>query len=92
MAVRKVDPQAMDKVLRLAEAMRVQGKDKYRLGQALLYLEERNRMLEDLFHKAEKYLKFGMGEHELTELRLAVEKVREANVEEADDEVMFAKE
>lgn len=92
MAVKKVEPEIMEKVLRLAEAMRAQGKDKYRLAQALLYLEERNRMLEDLFHKAERYLKFGMGEHELTALRLAVEKVREADVEEADDSAMFVKE
>ena len=92
MAVKKLEPEIMDKVLKLAEAMRAQGKDKYRLAQALLYLDERNRMLEDLYQKAEKYLRFGMGEHELTELRMAVEKVHEAGVEEADDAAMFVKE
>lgn len=92
MPVKKLEPEVMEKVLQLAEAMRAQGKDKYKLAQALLYLDERNRMLEELYHKAEHYLRFGMGERELTELRLAVEKVHEADVEEADDSAMFVKE
>jgi len=92
MPMKKLPPEVMEKVLKLAEAMRDQGKDKYRLAQALLYLDERNRMLEDLYQKAEHYIRFGMGEHELTALRVAVEKVREADVEEADDAAMFVKE
>jgi hypothetical protein len=82
----------MEKILKLAEAMRAQNKDKYRLAHALLYLDERNRMLEDLYHKAERYIRFGMGEHELTDLRLAVERIREADVGDADDSALFVKE
>ncbi|HIE56306.1 MAG TPA: hypothetical protein EYP90_14220 [Chromatiaceae bacterium] len=82
----------MKKVLQLAEAMRDQGKDKYQIAHALLYLDERNRLLEDVYQKAEHYIRFGMGETELTALRKAVEKVREADAEEADDSAMFVRE
>ena len=92
MPMKKLEPETMEKILKLAEAMRAQNKDKYRLAHALLYLDERNRMLEDLYHKAERYIRFGMGEHELTDLRLAVERIREADVEEADDSALFVKE
>lgn len=92
MPTRKIPPEIMEKVLKLAEAMRDQDKDKYQLAHALLYLDERNRLLEDLYRKAEQYIRFGMGEQELTALRVAVEKVREADVEEADDSAMFVKE
>jgi len=92
MPMKKLEPEVMEKILKLAEAMRAQNKDKYRLAHALLYLDERNRMLEDLYHKAERYIRFGMGEHELTDLRLAVERIREADVEEADDSALFVKE
>ena len=92
MPISKLEPEIMEKVLKLAEAMREQNKDKYRIAHALLYLDERNRLLEDVYQKAEHYLRFGMGEQELTALRVAVEKVREADVEEADDSAMFVKE
>jgi len=92
MPMKKLEPETMEKILKLAEAMRAQNKDKYRLAHALLYLDERNQMLEDLYHKAERYIRFGMGEHELTDLRLAVERIREADVEEADDSALFVKE
>ncbi|HHH13025.1 MAG TPA: hypothetical protein ENJ98_02205 [Thiolapillus brandeum] len=92
MPMKRLEPETMEKILKLAEAMRAQNKDKYRLAHALLYLDERNRMLEDLYHKAERYIRFGMGEHELTDLRLAVERIREADVEDADDSALFVKE
>ncbi len=92
MAMKRPEPETLERARKLAEAMRAQDKDKYGLAHVLLYLDERNRMLEELYRKAEYYLRFGMGERELTELRLAVERIREADVEEADDSAFFAKE
>ncbi len=82
----------MEKALELAEAMRDRGKDKYQLAHVLLYLHERNRMLENLYHKVERYFHSGMAEIELRDLRVAFERIREADVEDADDSALFVKE
>jgi hypothetical protein len=92
MPAERLEPEVMDKILKLAEAMRAQNKDKYRMAHALLYLEQRNRLLEDLYHKVERYFHSGMAELELRDLRLAFERIREADVEDADSSALFARE
>ncbi|WP_456405605.1 hypothetical protein [Thiolapillus sp.] len=92
MPLKKLDDEEMKRVVALAEAMREKGKDKYKLGYALLYLLERNKLLEEVRKRAEYYVRFGMGEQELSNLRLALEKMHEADVGDADDSSFFAKE
>ena len=92
MALRKLTEEEMDKALELAAAMRDKDQDKYNLGYALLYLQERNRMLEDMRRKADYYVRFGMGQKELTDLRIALEQLHEMEVGDADDTSMFAAE
>ncbi len=92
MTMRKPAREDMDRVLELARAMRDKGKDQYKLAYVLLYLVERNAELEDLRNKAEYYIRFGMGETELTALRQALAHLREMDVEEADASSLFARE
>ena len=92
MVMKKPSREEMEQAIHLAEAMREKGKDQYKLGYVLLYLQERNRILEDLRKKAEYYVRFGMGEQELRNLRVALEKLHEMDVEDADDSSFFARE
>ena len=91
MPLRKLDEEEMKKVTALAGALREKGRDKYKLGYALLYLQERNKMLEDVRKKAEYYVRFGMGEKELSNLRMALEKMHELDVAGTDDASFFAR-
>ncbi len=79
-----IPPEVLEKLVELARVMRAEGRDKYRLAHAVLYLNERCRLLEEVYRRAEEYLRFGMEERELTALRLAVEKMRRYRDEEAD--------
>ncbi len=92
MPMKKPSREELEQAIQLAEAMREKGKDQYKLGYVLLYLNERNRILEDLRKKAEYYVRFGMGEQELRNLRVALEKLHEMDVEEADDSSFFVRE
>ena len=92
MVMRKLSEKDWDKAIELAEAMREKNQDKYNLAYALLYLKERNQILEDLRTKAEYYVRFGMAEKELRDLRVAIDKIREMDVEDADDSSLFARE
>lgn len=92
MSLKKLDGEQMKKVTVLAEALHEKGKDKYKLGYALRYLQERNKLLEEVRKRAEYYVRFGMGEKELSNLRLALEKMHEIDVVDADDSSFFARE
>ena len=92
MPLKKLDDEQMKQVTALAEAMRKKGKDKYKIGYALLYLLERNKLLEDVRKRAEYYVRFGQGEQELSNLRVALEKMHELDVVDADDSSFFVKE
>lgn len=89
MKLRKLSDTEMQKVADLAEAMRDQDKDKHNLGRAIIYLRDRNRLLEDLLVKTDYYLRFGMGTKELTAVRMAVEHLRELDEDVSDDSSMF---
>ena len=90
MALQKLTTDEMNQALDLARAMREKNKDKFHLGHALLYLDERNKLLEDLWVKADYYLRFGMGTKELTDLRKAVDYLHELQVAEEDDSSLFS--
>ena len=92
MPMKKPSREETEQAVKLAEALRDKGKDQYKLGCVLLYLHERNKILEDLRKKAEYYVRFGMGEQELSNLRLALEKIHDMDVGEADDSSFFVRE
>lgn len=92
MATRKPTEEELHHALKLAEAMRDQDKDKYGLGAVMLNLYERNKLLEDVRMKAEYYVRFGMEDKELTNLRLALAEVRKLDELPDDDSSLFSSE
>ena len=90
MALRKLTSDELEQALDLAQAMREKDKDKYNLGHALLYLQQRNKLLEDLRVKADYYIRFGMGTRELTDLRKALEHLHELDTQDEDDSSLFS--
>jgi hypothetical protein len=92
MSLKKLDEEQMKQVSELAQALRDKGQDKYRLGYAFLYMQERNKLLEEVRKRAEYFVRFGMGETELSNLRLALEKIHDMDVVEADDSSFFVRE
>jgi len=68
---------ALQTALEAARRMRVRGIDPHHLAHALLYLEGRNRELEALLTRVDLFLRFGMAEQELSQLRRLVERLRE---------------
>ncbi|MGV6826122.1 MAG: hypothetical protein ACWA5Q_04020 [bacterium] len=89
MKLRKLTDSELRRVNELAEALREQDKDKYKLGHAFLYLFERNKILEDIAVKADYFLRFGQGTKELTSLRMAIEHLREMDEDVNEDSSMF---
>ena len=60
-----------------AEAMREEGNDPRHIAMSLRYLYERSNRLEVLLQVTDRYLRFGMPEHELSEMRRLVDHLRE---------------
>ena len=60
-----------------AEAMRGGGNDPRHIAQSLRFLYERCRQFEALLQVTDRYLRFGMPEHELSEMRRLVGQLRE---------------
>jgi hypothetical protein len=65
--------QALDAAARMSDA----DVDPHSLAASLRYLHARSASLEALFHVTDRYLRFGMPEHELTEMRQLVAQLRE---------------
>ena len=57
--ISKPDKPTFTTALNNAELLRETGNDHHHIGHALLYLEERNRILESIAVAAEEYLRFG---------------------------------
>jgi hypothetical protein len=71
-----------------AERIREENEDPCFLGKSLLYLEGRNRELEQVFEHVEKYLKFGLPVEEHSALVRLVDEIRE-RAEKDDDSKGF---
>jgi len=82
----KPSMEEMDMALSAAEMLRDLG-DPEQLGKALLYLDRRVELLEDVFEHAMRYVQFGLDEQQHKQLLLALEKAREQEVLEAGGEV-----
>ena len=71
-----------------AEQMRDEGRDPQHIAAALHYLQQRCMALESLLTVTDRYLRFGLPEHELSQMRLLVGRLREAQLAATDsDEV-----
>jgi N-acetylglucosamine-6-phosphate deacetylase len=77
-------PGKMQAALEAAERMREHDVDPHHLAAALLYLREQCEALEALYRVTDRYLRFGLPEHELSEMRLLVGRLRE-RAQAADD-------
>lgn len=72
----------LKQALAAAERMREHAVDPHCLARVLLYLHRRNRRLEEVLRRTDRYLRFGMSELELAQLRKLVQRLRDE--EDAD--------
>ena len=75
--MRRPDADALGIALAAAAALREEGNDPRHIARALSYLYSRNQELEELLQLADRYLRFGMPEHELSEMRRLVDRLRD---------------
>ena len=73
----KPSEEALEKALAAAQRMRANDVDPHHLAQAVLYLHERNQRLEEVLKYTERFIRFGMAEPELAQLRRLVQRLRE---------------
>lgn len=78
------EPEALKSALEAAARMRASDQDPDNVAHWLLSSHRRCQTLEQLLVVAEKYLYFGLPEHELSEMRMLVEKLREQDLQRAD--------
>jgi len=84
--ITKPDQPTFSTALNNAELLRETGNDHHHIGHALLYLEERCRMLESIAHAAEEYIRFGEDAQLHTKLVKALEAFENYEVEAETDE------
>lgn len=88
MSEHRHEPESLKMALAAAAKMRAGNQDPDKVAHWLLTSHRRCQTLEDLLVVAERYLYFGMPEHELSELRVLVERLREQDLSREDgDEV-----
>ncbi|MGB5450591.1 MAG: hypothetical protein WBM71_02360 [Sedimenticolaceae bacterium] len=78
------DPEELKSALAASEQMRAEGNDPRHIARSMRYLYSRCRGLEDLLQTTDRFLRFGMPEHELSEMRRLVDRLRESGAA-ADD-------
>lgn len=73
----ELDAEELQAALVAADRMRADGLDPHHVAQALHQLADRSKALEALLAATDRYLRFGMSEHELSQMRLLVGRLRE---------------
>ena len=81
----KPSEEDLTQALKAAEQLR-EHEDLQHLGHALLYLQRRNRLLEEVFEHAMLFVQFGLDEFEHKKLVKAIEAAREQEAKEIDEE------
>lgn len=84
MSLHRIDPDDLKEALAACARMRDEDDDPHRVAKWLLYFHRRCHGLEELLHLVDRYLRFGMPEHELGELRVLVERLRESESASGD--------
>ena len=88
MTAHRPDAEELKVALAGAEEMRAQGNDPSHIALTLRYLYQRCHQFEALLQVTDRYLRFGMPEHELSEMRRLVGHLREDELAAEDsDEV-----
>ncbi len=82
----KPDKPTFTTALNNAELLRETGNDHHHIGHALLYLEERGRLLEAIARAAETYVRFGEDAQLHTNLVKALEALENYELEAETDE------
>ena len=77
MTAHRPDAEELKIALAGAEEMREEGNDPRHIALSLRYLYNRCRQFETLLQVTDRYLRFGMPEHELSEMRRLVGHLRE---------------
>lgn len=87
MSAARVTPEQMQIALEAAGRMRERDVDPHFVAAALLHLQEHCDTLQALYQATDRYLRFGLPEHELSEMRLLVDRLRERaqTTDEPDD-------
>ena len=76
MSLHPPEPDDLKEALSAAARMREEADDPHHVAKWLDYYHRRCHGLEDLLHATDRYLRFGLPEHELAEMRLLVERLR----------------
>ena len=84
--IHKPDKLTFTTALNNAELLRETGNDHHHIGHALLYLEERSRLLETIARTAETYIRFGEDAQLHTNLVKALEALEKYELEAETDE------
>ena len=82
--MKKPTDEEMETAMNTAERMRDLGVDPHRMAHCLLYLQQRNGRLEEVLRRTERYVRFGLAEQELAQLRRLIQQLREEQ-EHLDD-------
>ena len=77
MSPSSLDPDELKSALAASEQMRAEGNDPRHVARAMRYLYQRCQGLESLLQVTDRFLRFGMPEHELSEMRRLVGRLRE---------------
>ena len=83
----------LKQAMQAAERMHNSNVDPHHVAASLRYLQDRNKSLEELLGMVDRFIKFGMPERELSEMRRLVHRLREeeareeAALQEADSEI-----
>ena len=73
----------METALDAARRMRSADVDPHHVARCLLYLQDRDLLLEELLIRVERYLQFGMPSEEHAKMRRLINKIRELEVRES---------
>ena len=77
MSIRNAESEELRSALAASEQMRAEGNDPRHIAKSLRYLYQRCQGLEELLQITDRFLRFGMPEHELSEMRRLVGRLRE---------------
>lgn len=81
----KPSREEFETALQAAERMRRQDLDPHHVAKVLRYLQARNESLEDLLVHADRLVRFGLAEQELTALKRRISRLREDDERDGDN-------
>ncbi len=80
MTHQRPEPEDLKEALAAAAHMRSAGEDPQHVARWFIHFHRRCQGLEALLQITDRYLRFGMSEHELSEMRLLLSRLREGEL------------